>query len=158
MISGCTRQPADMPKLYPCTITVLNNGQPLPNAEVHLAKENETMALFLFGKVGGNGKANIGTHYGRVVKTGVPEGEFKVAINQNIVLETYDPTVDTANIHNPRVVEYLKKLEEELERKRDVPKVLTDFATTPLTITIEPGKSNQLTVDITEYGEKTPKN
>lgn len=149
--AGCSKIPADMPRVYPCKITILNQGVPVSDAEVRLADENETKALWCDGKTNSAGVATIRTVYGYHAVPGVPEGTFRVAVDRPVVLENDDPSIDTSRFDDPKVVEYMKKRNAEIAAKKIVPKILTDLETTTLKIEVNPGTSAEMTIDVADH-------
>jgi hypothetical protein len=80
ILTGCTNadKPKDLPKLYPCTITVTQEQQPLAEASVFItpAEWNKWNAG---GTTDSSGKAVLYTH-GKY--NGVPAGTYKVTVNK----------------------------------------------------------------------------
>jgi len=85
MGSGCSRQlrPADMPKLYPCKITILDkDGNPLPNVLVAVSPENPctedpNSKWRASSSTDASGVADIKT-IGKY--RGLPTGQFRVTL------------------------------------------------------------------------------
>jgi len=79
---GCSREdrPADLPTLYPVTLTILLDGQPLEGALVVLHAEEESIAKWTVGGYSDDsGKVTIVTH-GQF--HGSPAGTFKVCVSK----------------------------------------------------------------------------
>jgi hypothetical protein len=78
-MSGCgdTSKPSDIPPLYPCTVTVTQEGVPLAEAMVEFisAEQTKYRAVAL---TGGNGTVQMST-YGH---SGVPIGKYKVVVTK----------------------------------------------------------------------------
>jgi hypothetical protein len=94
---GCVNndsRPADMPKLVPCTVTVLSEGQPLPNVEVDFHSADPDFKWQAGATTDANGVAQMVT-YGRFF--GVVEGEYSVTVTK-LERETFDPK------HPPKLV------------------------------------------------------
>ncbi len=84
-VAGCKKdvKPAGLPKLYSCTITILQAGEPLPEAFVSLiSTDGQNTRWPVGGTTDQSGKAVLGT-YGKF--KGVPKGEWKVVVTKNIV-------------------------------------------------------------------------
>ncbi|MDR3234911.1 MAG: hypothetical protein LBT46_14830 [Planctomycetaceae bacterium] len=79
MLSGCGRKmPDGMPPLYPCKITVLQDGQPLSAAEVKLYPvERPAKDWSTAGITGQNGVIDLYTNGNY---RGVPAGKYKVVV------------------------------------------------------------------------------
>jgi len=81
--AGCSRdnRPKDLPRLFPATLTVTLDEQPLADAIVTLYPENEADARWTVGGwTDSNGKATIVTH-GQF--HGSPAGKFKVGVTKS---------------------------------------------------------------------------
>ena len=82
LCGGCSQdnRPEGLPKLYPVTLTILQDDQPLYNALVFLHTENESDAKWTVSSVtDAEGKAIIVTH-GQF--RGSPAGKFKVCVRK----------------------------------------------------------------------------
>ena len=81
-ITGCgsnNSRPSDLPQLYPCVLTVTQEGNPLSGAYVTLIPMEESNAKYQASSVTDNeGKATIIT-YGF---DGVPAGKYKVCVRK----------------------------------------------------------------------------
>jgi 5-hydroxyisourate hydrolase-like protein (transthyretin family) len=83
MILGCKDkpQPEDLPKLYPCIVTITQDGKPLEDAAVELIAEDQSNAKYQpVTKTDTEGKAVMST-YGY---KGAPAGKYKVVISKKI--------------------------------------------------------------------------
>jgi hypothetical protein len=124
LASGCSRnddRPTDLPSLFPCTITVTQDGVPLAGATVSLVSSTE--AKYRSSSITDEkGNASMIT-YGF---PGVPEGKYKVTVRKEIMddmvygenqstgeknaliryktYRTVDPTYSSAN-HSPYEIE-----------------------------------------------------
>ena len=77
---GCSNEyrPGDLPPLFPVTLTILRDGQPLDHAMVTLYTENPSIVKWTIGgETDADGKAVIVTH-GQF--HGAPAGAFKVCV------------------------------------------------------------------------------
>ena len=98
MVCGChANKPDDIPNLYPCHITISQDGTPLANASVtlylaqRLVTENSQVWLPL-GTTDGNGVATI---YTNARYAGAPAGQYKVLVNKIEATESADDTMPT---------------------------------------------------------------
>lgn len=85
---GCGGQktPSDMPKLYPTTIAITQEGAPVEGASVQLVKPDDLNYKWLAGGVtDAKGRCEIQTH-GKY--KGAPEGEFAVIVYKTTVAES----------------------------------------------------------------------
>ena len=81
VLCGCTpsRRPKDLPKLYPCEITVTQKGTPLAEAVVQLVPTETNQKYASAATTGPDGKVVMST-YGF---PGVPVGKYKVVVIKN---------------------------------------------------------------------------
>ncbi|MDR0609264.1 MAG: DUF4198 domain-containing protein [Planctomycetaceae bacterium] len=90
MFVGCVNddsRPADMPKLVPCTVTILSEGQPLPHVEVDFHSADPDFKWQAGATTDANGVAKMVT-YSRYF--GAVEGEYAVTVTK-LERETFDP-------------------------------------------------------------------
>ena len=78
--TGCNqaRRPNNLPKLYPCSITITQDGQPASDVLVSLYDQSGQWAIS--GKTGEDGIAQIKTH-GQF--SGAPSGEYVVLLDKS---------------------------------------------------------------------------
>ncbi|MDR2642793.1 MAG: carboxypeptidase-like regulatory domain-containing protein [Planctomycetaceae bacterium] len=84
IIGGCSAgdKPADLPKLYPCEVTVMQDNLPLAEAAVEFIPVNSANAKYRAGSVTDkNGNVSM-TTYGF---QGVPIGKYKVVISKDVL-------------------------------------------------------------------------
>ena len=82
LCSGCSdgNRPADLPRLFPVTLHIQLDGQPLPEALVLLHSENEKISKWTVGGyTDADGKTFLVTH-GQF--RGAPAGRFKVCVSK----------------------------------------------------------------------------
>ena len=90
VLSGCEKapRPDGFPDLFPCKITITQEGKPLEDALVRLMPEGWTFQWTISGKTDKNGVANIVTHTNYA---GVPEGTFKVCVSKEEITPSQFP-------------------------------------------------------------------
>ncbi|MDR2172154.1 MAG: hypothetical protein LBP59_18570 [Planctomycetaceae bacterium] len=111
-ICGCGKRsnlPADFPKIYPCEISVVQEGNPLTEANVFFSPigNADKYASGCSGVTDVNGKANILT-YG---KNGVPAGKYKILISKlkdEGGVEVEDAFVGSKKIQGAKVYSYVE--------------------------------------------------
>ncbi|MDR0870204.1 MAG: carboxypeptidase-like regulatory domain-containing protein [Planctomycetaceae bacterium] len=83
-VAGCGREqkPADLPKLYPCRVTIQMKGTPLDGALVSLLPENGKWSAA--GMTDAQGIVKLSTQ----TYSGVAEGTYKVTVSKNPVLKS----------------------------------------------------------------------
>ncbi|MDR2438405.1 MAG: hypothetical protein LBE12_03400 [Planctomycetaceae bacterium] len=79
--SGCRNEnkPDDLPTLYPCEITVIQDGKPLSEAMVLFFPLNGNLRFAIGGKTNQNG---ILTPQIDGKWNGVPEGEYRISVSK----------------------------------------------------------------------------
>ena len=130
---GCNRveKPADLPELYPCKISVIQDGQPLEGATVILADEASQLRFSVGGVTNAQGVVEVKTD-GKFV--GAPAGKFKVLISKVFV-----PEMDLGTPPEDPVAkaEYDKKVQEFNSQQADtVDTNYKSFGTTPASIEV----------------------
>lgn len=81
-VVGCGRpKPDGMPKLFPCSVKVLQDGAPLADATVTFYGADD-FKWAVSGATDANGVAKMHTHG---TYPGVPEGQYSVTITKNVV-------------------------------------------------------------------------
>ena len=136
-IIGCSGapRPDGLPKLYPCTITIKQDGKPLEDATVQLYDPTVTNRWTVSGVTNASGVAVMRTH-GQF--PGAPQGRFKVILSKTVTESDTIPgdgeNAPPKSIGNTRIYSL-------------VGKEYTKHESTPLEIIIENKKRNE-TCDI----------
>ena len=83
---GCSgeKQPDGLPSLYPVTILVTQEGQPMVGASVALTVPDGSLSWVIGGITGADGKATLRTQ-GKY--DGAPAGKYNVQISKNVYEE-----------------------------------------------------------------------
>ena len=77
---GCSEKlPPDLPKLYPTSLTVIQDGKPLEGATVQLLPKDSNSRWAASGRTNASGKVEFFTE-GRY--RGVPEGDYQVTVSK----------------------------------------------------------------------------
>ena len=149
---SCNRRPAGMPETFPCKITVLNNGVPMPECDVRLHRSDGNGSLSIMADTDTSGVAVIRTRFAHYTATGSPEGVFKVTIaEKQIQLPPDGVDVSKTPMSWDEQAAYFAKRKEEAEKYRIVPVHLTAAATTPLEIKLEKGGTSQWSFDVKDF-------
>ncbi len=122
---GCDRakRPADLPKLYPCSITLKQDGKPATGVSVTLLPEEKILEKWpSAGLTDNSGCAKLVT-YGQF--KGVPSGKYKVLLGKTET-KGEDVSEDTPLSKRPPIIVYSL-----VELK------YTDREKTPLTLTVD---------------------
>jgi hypothetical protein len=118
-ISGCgdSTRPKDLPKLFPCTITITQDNKPLEGASVELVLTDPSDAKYKsLAITNTDGKVVMST-YGH---QGVPLGKYKVVVRKNI---DDDLVYGTNSMGKKEVVAYktYKTVEEQFSDPKTTP-------------------------------------
>jgi len=137
-IAGCAKndgRPADLPPLFPCEITITQEGTPLSGATIVLESFGETkVTYFPSGITNESGKAVLST-YGF---NGVPAGTYKVTARKTIVEDVKQVLDGYGDLVNDNGVEY-----------RTVERKYSYADTTPHEIEVSTGRgTTQATFDV----------
>jgi len=143
---GGPPRPAGMPPLFPCEITITQEGQPLENAFVQLVPEDGSSGWSIAGHTNANGVARILTH---AQFPGAPEGTFKVLVSKTEhTLSSLPP--EPADVHSREWEQWYELAQNErLPKFAIVQPKYDDIRATPHSITITQGR-NQATFDVGE--------
>jgi len=101
IVLGCggPKRPADLPKLYPCKITVIQDGKPLQEAMVFVRPQDGNLRFVIGGKTDALGVAQVKVD-GQW--EGVPEGEFLVSISKIVTPPDLAIPTETTPLHERR--------------------------------------------------------
>jgi hypothetical protein len=125
LVAGCgdSAQPRDLPKLYPCTVVIMQDGKPLEGAGIEAIPVDAAIKKYQGGGLtDASGKAVLAT-YGYV---GLPEGTFRITVSKNVE--------DTAKVTDPHTMP---------PSYRTVEEKFSTSATTPFEITVKPGGATE---------------
>ena len=149
--NGCgPKMPEGVPPLHPTKVIVLNGGSPVDKANVFFVKQSgDTGSWSVGNSTDSTGVATIQTTQGEWKGVGAPEGEYKVYITKmpDVQEDPLPPGSDSDALEKAQNA-YLKKL---AAAPKIVPEKLTSTKTTPLTISVKPGSTTELTVEVSEY-------
>lgn len=138
---GCgPRLPDDLPKLHPLTVTVVQEGQALPDANIALYPADHSFSRW--------GQTDMTDASGTVkFKTnnrypGVPAGRYKVTVRK--IMRDPNPYVRHASDHpdSPGLRQFYQA-EKTLKTYALVDPVFENFDTTPLEIEVVAGKNDE---------------
>ena len=139
LLSGCKTddgRPKDLPKLYSCTITVIQDGQPLEGANVTFRAKDPTVKFATCsGTTDASGTAKIMT-YGF---PGVPTGSYKVIVKK-IISEGGEPSTDASKISSGKKVSEYSLVASEFT-KEDTTTLEMEITTQKSEQTFDVGKS-----------------
>lgn len=147
ILSGCgdRQRPEGMPDLYPCMITITQDGVPLSKASVTLISESPDLAEWASGGITDeSGRCDINT---RGKYRGCPAGIFKVTVKKIESDPSMLPSVRPENITAEQWSVMRSKEAEKLNEYQLVEHKYTLPTTTDLNMEILMGK-NSATFDV----------
>lgn len=138
LLSGCgneQQRPADLPALYPCTVTVLQDGKPLSGGMVQFGSVDTNFKWSVFAQLDTEGKGKVFT---QGLYPGAPEGEYKVMLSktETVTEEVGPPVRQNVNEQMVMVTPTVDTIFSLVEKQ------YTKAETTPLSITIGKKKND----------------
>ena len=137
-IAGCNgpQKPADLPKLYPCKITVIQDGKPLEGAMVFVRPPDGYLRFVIGGKTDAKGVAAIQLD-GQW--DGIPEGEFFVSISKIV----RPPDLETPDENTP--LNERRRMQDQATKltKETVDPKYSDLAKTQLRLKVDKKAVNE---------------
>lgn len=146
-VFGCggPKKPADLPELYPCKITIIQDGQPLEGASVSLNDPSNASRFVMGYQTDAKGVADLHTD-GKY--QGVPAGKYKVLVHKVYMPES-DPN-DVPPSDPEARKEYDKRMAELSAQQADTIDIKYRRPnTTPEEIEVTPSGA-ELTIDVGE--------
>ena len=141
-ILGCgPKLPDGMPKLYPVTITVTQDGVPLADANLILSG-----GAGIWISTGTTDAQGTATPFTQGKYVGIPAGTFKVAVTK-VVSEGEKPPPSPIDAESARVFQEYQRSGKKYRQFNLTPLPYRREDTTPLTVTIAKGAKN-VTVDV----------
>lgn len=142
---GCqARRPSDLPRLMPCRITLLQDGNPLERANVTLRSVDEEQNWYPGGHSDASGTLDIYTN-GRY--KGAPAGRYKVIVTKTEMDDDHIPPAPSED--DPAHVKWTNKYKNlEPDWYSLIEKKYTLRETTPHEIEILKGKKCEATFDV----------
>jgi len=152
LAAGCSGgAPKGFPKVVPCSITVLDGTTPIDDVEVTLRAETESNGMIFYGKTNASGVCKVGTSFASFYKEGVPEGNYKVMLVKEPVVEDTKTREEQNAMSRPELDAYRAQMKTKRDAlPRIIPVPLTTAARTPLTVNVQ-GKTTALTVNVAEH-------
>jgi len=141
---GCGEKlPADLPKLYPTRLVIIQDDKPLEGASVHLLPKDTNSRWAAAGKTDSSGRVEFFTE-GRY--RGVPEGDYQVTVSKTF---TEPSQFDKAR---PDDIDYATWERMAAQEKRDsyhlVDPVYDSRKTSPLELTVGPKQPKDRQIDV----------
>jgi len=136
-VTGCGKdsRPSDLPRLFPCAITITQEGNPLNGATVSLEPIDEANAKYRASSVTDDSGKAVVTTYGF---DGVPAGRYKVCVWKTVIDDITQYRNSDGEMVNSNGTDY-----------RTVERQYSDVATTPHEIEVTTGRgTTQATFDV----------
>lgn len=152
-IIGCgPARPTEMPETAPCTVTVMQEGQPMSGIVVSLYREEGNGSMLIEGTTNASGIAKIRTSWGSYTTKGAPVGTLKVTVDKYFEAppETVTPE-ETARWTKQQGEKYELERQALIDSLRIIPKTIADVTLTPLSVSVTPSAGGSLTVEVGDY-------
>lgn len=137
---GGRAKPKDMPDLYPCNVTITQDGAPLVGATVVLAS---TISDFKWSGIGTTNEKGVAEIYTNGFYKGVPLGTFKVSVSKTEREGPELPDEDTLPEDPNERKKIIDPIKKQIAYYDIVAAEYMDGKTTPLEIEITSGKNDQ---------------
>jgi len=152
LMIGCSRnKPADFPKTYHYTFTVFSQRNPVEKAKVMFFPEQSGQSWVVVGETNNNGIAQIYTHQGSYMESGIPAGTFKVIVFKEMEIKQLSKE-EKDKMNQEESEKYIASIRESMKKAQNniVPVILSNRTNTPLKITV--GETdNTFTVNLEQY-------
>ncbi|MDO4587702.1 MAG: hypothetical protein Q4C95_10450 [Planctomycetia bacterium] len=132
VVIGCSKgpkKPKELPKLYPLTITLTQEGVPCAEAHINLepVEKKESFKWSLGGLTDANGVLKIMTNGNW---DGCPEGEYIVRVSKEVILERAEAQEGAGEGMPTKII-------------RTIPKKYGSKSTSDLKITVKAGQNDE---------------
>ncbi|MDR3110139.1 MAG: hypothetical protein LBU65_10720 [Planctomycetaceae bacterium] len=152
--AGCgTKKPDGIPELVSTKITVTNGSSPITQAKITLtpAAGGAVGGWSMYADTDESGVAEIKTVQGSWSAKGVPAGDYIVYVTKMSKIES-EPMPEGIDDDAVAKAKYMAEQEKKLAaRTSEIPKTLTQAATTPLKLTVTSGSPTELSVDVSQH-------
>lgn len=147
------RVPNQMPKTFPCTITVTNGATPIDGADIVLLPDPEIPDTMISGATDVSGKAEIRTMCGSFSKPGAPVGNFRVIVRKDVEVAATKTAAELDAMNPMQLEQYEKQIADAKKKlKSPVPALLGDVTKSPVQFEMTSGLGN-LDVDVSKYAQ-----
>ncbi|MDR3110019.1 MAG: hypothetical protein LBU65_10110, partial [Planctomycetaceae bacterium] len=135
----------NMPETAPCSVTVQKDGVPVSDVDVTLYTAGGNGSMIIRGKTDGAGVAKISTSWGEYITDGAPIGICKITLDKNFEMPNPPKVMEDEPSWSPAQWEkYERDYNAELDKRRVIPKNLTDSTTTPFEVEISPKSGGKI--------------
>jgi len=147
--------PKDMPKVYPCKVTVMKGGTPVEGASVLLVSTSYPESFAVAGRTDASGVAEILSSLGSYSVPGAPAGEATMVINRtpDVPENVRKPKEEVAKMTPPQQNAYAAEIAKAVAAlPKIVPQSLTSPATSKAKITVQDAKSGtEMTLELEDF-------
>lgn len=149
---GCSRRPADMPPVYPCSITVVDNARPIEGAQVILEPLEGTLTVSVNGRTDASGVAvirsnRLGAQY---AENGAPAGTYRVLVTKQPKWSGEKTPDEVLTMNMSQSTAYVTAYNAAIKSlPREVPLSLSEKRTQTLEVVASGG--GKLTVDVSAF-------
>jgi hypothetical protein len=151
LLSGCSHRPAGFPVLFPCRITVTNNGKPMPNVYVSFTAVNGQGSWGINGQTNSSGVATPTTSWATYSDTGVPAGNYTLSLEEVVILPDGKTIEDFKQMSYEEAIRYSNEEAKAMEKLRVIPRHLSDSNKSPLKFTVQESGKNEFVIEIGNY-------
>ncbi|MDR1271169.1 MAG: carboxypeptidase-like regulatory domain-containing protein [Planctomycetaceae bacterium] len=154
---GCNGKPDNVPKNFPCTISVTNGATPIDNVFIVLASETGGVEWSMSGITNASGTATIRTSRLGWQGNGVPAGTYRVTLSKIPTIPEISPE-EYRRLSAEEQEAYNNEQEKKREKiPKEIPEYLSDFILSPFQLTVAQGQKNFLAVDVATLPAKPKK-
>jgi len=147
--------PKDMPKIYPCKVTITKGGSPVEGASVLLVSTSYPDSFAAAGRTDESGVAEILSTLGTYTLSGAPAGEATLVVTKQAEApaNVRKPKEEVAKMTPPEQNAYAAEIAKAIAAlPKIVPQGLTSPATSKAKITVKEEKGGtEMTLELDEY-------
>lgn len=149
---GCDYPPTGFPNVVPAVIEIVDNSVPIENVNVVLTPIIPVNNIVCGGKSDTTGQVNLFTTWASYRKSGVPKGEYRITLIEEINVPQTKTMEEYKAISESEQLAYDKERTKQiLAIPRKIPAELSDVVQTPLIWTVEPKNNVSFRIDVAEY-------
>lgn len=143
--------PKDVPKLYSCSVKVVNAEGPVTDVEVVLFGDEGFDHLSIAGTTDAKGIAHLKTIRASWVGNGSPTGKFKVTLNKKANVPDWKSDEEILDLRGSEAEQYDKEKKRKIEEiAKVIPKIFRSKTTTPLSVEVSSAGGEILSVNVSD--------
>ena len=148
VLAGCSHRPKELPQCYPCSVTILLNGEVLPNATATLVPIGGGKKYVSSGKVDSTGTAVISTNCANYKEAGAPAGDYKLIVTVPPARgKTLSPE-EKREMTPQELSSWAMKNKRNTQDMNPVPKAFRTVKDSPVTISVTQTQENVTKIDL----------